>query len=78
MRKLFVTVAAAMLLGAIGLPVSAADVEEGFVSLFNGRDLTGWVKRGGSAEYEVQDVSIIGTCVPDTPGNTFLCTENEF
>lgn len=78
MRKLFVTVVAAMLLGAFGLPVSAAHVEEGFVSLFNGQDLTGWVKRGGSAEYEVQDGSIIGRCVPDTPGNTFLCTEREF
>jgi hypothetical protein len=44
-----------MLLGAFALPASAADVEEGFVSLFNGQDLTGWVKRGGSAEYEVQD-----------------------
>jgi hypothetical protein len=78
MRKRFVTVVAALLLGAFGLPVSAADVQEGFVSLFNGQDLTGWVKRGGSAEYEVQDGAIVGTCVPDTPGNTFLCTEREF
>lgn len=78
MTKFFVTAAAAVLLAAFGLSASAADVEEGFVSLFNGQDLTGWVKRGGSAEYAVEDGCIIGTCVPDTPGNTFLCTEREF
>jgi len=56
----------------------AADVEEGFNSLFNGQDLAGWVKRGGSAEYQVADGCIVGKCVPDTPGNTFLCTEKEY
>ena len=50
MRKIFVTVAAALLLAAFALPASAAEVEEGFLSLFNGQDLAGWVKRGGSAE----------------------------
>jgi len=57
---------------------AAADVEEGFVSLFNGRDLAGWVKHGGSAEYQVDDGCIVGKCVPKTPHNTFLCTEREF
>jgi hypothetical protein len=56
----------------------AADLEEGFVSLFNGRDLVGWIKRGGSAEYQIEDGCIVGKCVPDTPGNTFLCSEKEF
>ncbi|QDT02172.1 hypothetical protein K227x_05430 [Rubripirellula lacrimiformis] len=78
MRKLFV---AAMMFGLLvpcGPTAPAADVEDGFVSLFNGSDLTGWVKRGGSAEYAVQDGSIVGKCAPDTPGNTFLCSEKEF
>lgn len=65
------------LLVSFGLAAPAADVEEGFESLFNGRDLAGWVKRGGSAEYRVEDGCIVGKCVPNTPHNTFLCTERE-
>ena len=78
MKKLFAAAIAFGLLASFGLTASAADVEEGFVSLFNGQDLTGWVKRGGSAEYRVEDGSIVGKCVPNTPGNTFLCSEKEF
>jgi len=65
------------LFASFGVAASAADVEDGFVSLFNGQDMAGWLKRGGSAEYAVQDGSIVGTCVPNTPGNTFLCSEKE-
>ena len=78
MRKFFAAAMAIGLLAPFGLTASAADVEDGFVSLFNGRDLAGWVKRGGSAEYQVENGSIVGKCVPNTPGNTFLCTEKEF
>ena len=56
----------------------AAEVEEGFVSLFNGQDLTGWVKHGGSGTYHVEDETIVGETVPDTPHNTFLCTDKEY
>ena len=78
MRKLFVAAMAIGLLAPFGLTASAADVEDGFISLFNGRDLAGWVKRGGSAEYEVENGSIVGKCAANTPGNTFLCPEQEF
>ena len=78
MRKFFAAAMAIGLLAPFGLTASAADVEDGFVSLFNGRDLAGWVKRGGSAEYQVENGSIVGKCVPNTPGNTFMCTEREF
>ncbi len=78
MKKFFVSAMAIGLLAALGLTASAAEVEEGFVSLFNGQDLTGWVKRGGSAEFKVEDGSMVGKCVPDTPGNTFMCTEKEY
>ena len=43
-------------------------------SLFNGDNLDGWVSRGGSAPYTVEDGAIVGTYVTGTP-NTFLCTE---
>lgn len=52
------------------------DLSEGFVNLFNGKDLTGWAPKGGEALFEVHEGSIIGTAVPDTP-STYLCTERE-
>ena len=78
MRNFLAAAVALRLLASFGLPAPAADIEEGFISLFNGQDLGGWVKRGGSAEYQVADGSIVGKCIPNTPGNTFLCTEKEF
>lgn len=78
MKKCLTAAVALGLLASFGLSATAADIEEGFTSLFNGQDLSGWVKRGGSAEYHVADGSIVGKCVPDTPGNTFLCSEKEF
>lgn len=45
--------------------------------LFNGKDLTGWVQRGGAATYEVAGDEIVGTSVMNTP-NSFLCTEQTY
>ena len=42
-----------------------------------GKDLTGWVKRGGNATYAVVGKEIVGTSVLNTP-NTFLCTEKTY
>lgn len=78
MSRFCVAAVSIVLWAACGLTAAAVEVEEGFTSLFNGQDLTGWVKRGGSAEYRAEDGCIIGTCVPNTPGNTFLCSEQEF
>ncbi len=46
-------------------------------SLFNGKDLTGWVKRGGEAKYKVEDNMIVGITGANTP-NTFLCTKKKY
>ena len=51
--------------------------EAGFTELFNGKDLTGWRKTGGTAEYEVKDGAIRGFG-KNVKGNTFLRTEDEF
>ncbi|MEM1122461.1 MAG: DUF1080 domain-containing protein [Bacteroidota bacterium] len=45
--------------------------------LFNGRNLDGWEKRGGNADYEVIGGEIVGTTVANTP-NTFLCTQQAY
>lgn len=60
-----------------GCVVSAACAEEGWVDLFNGKDLSGWVQRGGKAKYEVEDGVIVGSTVKGTP-NSFLCTEKNY
>ena len=48
-------------------------LKKGFVDLFNGETLDGWVSRGGECTFEVKDETIIGTCVPKSP-STYLST----
>ena len=60
------------------LLVSVSFAADGFTSIFNGQDLTGWKPRGGFAQFSVRDGVIVGVCAPNTPGNTFLCTEKEY
>ncbi len=47
------------------------------VLLIQGDTLAGWVKRGGDAEYRVENGVIIGETRPNQP-NTFLCTAREY
>ncbi len=47
------------------------------VELFNGKDLTGWTKRGGNGTYRVENGEIVGQSAPNTT-NTFLCTDKEY
>jgi hypothetical protein len=65
----------AALLGAAcsSLATSAAEP----VALCNGRDLSGWVQRGGQAAYRAEGAEIVGVSVAGTP-NSFLCTERTF
>lgn len=46
-------------------------------TIFNGKDLSGWVQRGGAATYKVVDGAIVGTSVWDSP-NSFLCTKKNY
>lgn len=45
--------------------------------LFDGKSIKDWVKRGGAAEYRVENGEIVGATRPDTP-NTFLCTPRDY
>ncbi|WP_276374892.1 DUF1080 domain-containing protein [Chryseolinea sp. H1M3-3] len=47
------------------------------VSLFNGKDLTGWKILNGKAKYDVVKGEIVGTTVPNEP-NSFLVTDQVF
>jgi hypothetical protein len=51
--------------------------DEGWVDLFNGKDLNGWKQLNGEAKYHVEDGMIVGTTVANTP-NSFLATENTY
>ncbi len=50
---------------------------EAWSDLLNGKDLDGWVQRGGKAKYAIEDGCIVGTSTLNTP-NTFLCTGRDY
>src|ERR1041384_5403231 len=74
------TILAGICLLAVGMvptsPVSAAENEPGFKSLFNGKSLAGW--DGDPKFWSVQDGAITGTTTKENPtkGNTFLIWRN--
>ena len=48
-----------------------------WTTIFNGKDIKGWEKKGGEADYKVEDGCIVGTTKPKTP-NTFLCPPKKY
>jgi hypothetical protein len=51
--------------------------DNGWIDLFNGKNLDGWKQLNGNAEYVVDNNEIIGISVPKEP-NSFLCTEKDY
>ena len=49
----------------------------GWESLFNGKDLKGWVQRNGTATYRVEENMVIGRTNEGSP-NSFMCTEKDY
>lgn len=70
------TLVASAVLLAQTAGLSAADVEEGFQSIFNGKDLTGW--EGNPKLWSIKDGAITGQTTAENPakGNTFLIWTN--
>ncbi len=50
---------------------------DGWTSLYNGKDLSGWKELNGKAKYEANGDEITGTAVLNSP-NSFLCTEKDY
>jgi hypothetical protein len=75
--------AAALLAAALAAPAADPSAPagpppgEGWKSLFNGRDLTGWAQKNGTAKYTVEDGCVVGTTNEGSP-NSFLCTERDY
>ena len=51
--------------------------DESWEHLFDGKTLNGWIQRGGSALYSIEDGVIVGASAANTP-NSFLCTEKMY
>ena len=56
---------------------ATALADDAWVNLFNGKDLDGWIQRGGKAKYSTKDGCIVGTSTAGTP-NSFLCTGRDY
>ncbi|MDR1864645.1 MAG: DUF1080 domain-containing protein [Bacteroidales bacterium] len=62
----------------IALTIGCAGKDKGgWVKLFNGRNLDGWVQLNGKAEYRVENREIVGISQSGTP-NSFLCTKQDY
>ena len=59
---------------ALAIVLGQAGHADNWVSLFDGKTLKGWEKRGGTAEFVVENGTILGTGPKRSP-NTFLCTK---
>ena len=57
--------------------VATADSCGGWVSLFDGKTLEGWIQKNGTASYRVEDGAIVGQTAEGSP-NSFLCSVEEY
>lgn len=67
---------AAVVLLLCGSAISAAD-KEGWVELFDGKTLKGWIQKNGTATYRVENGTVVGKTNEGSP-NSFLCTEKDY
>jgi hypothetical protein len=58
--------------------VSAQTKQAPWISLFNGKDLTGWTIKGSTGKAWVQDGEIVCHQVINTPEHTFITTDATF
>jgi hypothetical protein len=73
-------------LSAIGLILASATTltittahgaPGGWVDLFDGKTLKGWIEKNGTAAYRVENGTIVGKTTEGSP-NSFLCTEKDY
>lgn len=50
---------------------------EGWVSIFNGQDLSGWSQKNGTASYAVEDGVVVGRTAAGSP-NSFMCSDKDY
>lgn len=58
---------------------NAPDQADGWINLFDGKTLDGWVHMNGAHDFYVEDGAIVGRTVPSSSRtNSFLCSLQEF
>ncbi len=58
--------------------VSMASIaQDGWKSLFNGKDFSGWEQLNGEAKYHIEGDQIVGVSILNTP-NSFMCTKENY
>lgn len=55
----------------------AAGEKDGWVSLFDGKNLSGWEQHNGTATYRVEEGVIVGKTSEGSP-NSFLCSKKKY
>jgi len=65
------------LVALAGLGCATAAKDGGWISLFDGTTLNGWVQKNGLATYRAENGTIVGRSATNSP-NSFLCSEREF
>jgi hypothetical protein len=51
---------------------------EGWINLFNGRNLSGWTQKSGNARFFVEDGCIVGEAVSESDTNSVLGTKKDY
>ncbi|QDT06305.1 Arylsulfatase [Rubripirellula lacrimiformis] len=52
------------------------ELDNGFIDLLNGKDLSDWTPRGGTCSFKYVDGMVVGETVADSP-STYLCTQRD-
>ena len=65
-----------LLAGLLTVPAPADD-KDGWVELFDGKSLTGWIQKNGTATYRVENGTVVGKTNEGSP-NSFLCTPRDY
>ena len=63
-----------LVFGLTAAASSSAQADKGWVSIFDGKSLEGWIQKNGTAKYRVENGTIVGTTETGSP-NSFLCSE---
>ena len=78
MKRSITSVLAALVVAAsVGCAAAGKDSGDGWISLFDGKTLNGWIQKNGLATYRVEDGTIVGKSEVNSP-NSFLCTEKDY
>ncbi len=76
-RMSWVGLIAGVVVSVVVAGFAGAQGTDGWVSLFDGKTLTGWSVHSGFAKYVAEESAIVGTAVQGSP-NSFLCTDKEY